>query len=34
VFESPERTLSDEDLNPVMDRVTAALNAKEGFEVR
>jgi phenylalanyl-tRNA synthetase beta chain len=34
VFESSERTLSDEDLNPIMDRVTAALNTKEGFEVR
>ena len=29
VFESYERTLSDEDLNPIMDRITAALNAKE-----
>ncbi len=34
VFESMERTLSDEDLYPVMERVTNALNAREGFEVR
>ncbi len=34
VFESSEKTLSDADLNPVMGRVTVALNAKEGWEVR
>lgn len=34
VFESMERTLSDTDIDPVMARITAALNAAEGFEVR
>lgn len=34
VFESKERTLSDEDLNPAMDSVTNALNSKEGWQVR
>lgn len=34
VFESSERTLSDEDLNPIMERVSAALNARDGWEVR
>lgn len=34
VFESKEKTLSDADLNPVMERVTAALNGKEGWQVR
>ena len=38
VFESYDRTLSDEDLNPIMDRVSSALNAKESngekWEVR
>ena len=34
VFESSERTLSDEDLNPIMENITNALNAKEGWEVR
>jgi phenylalanyl-tRNA synthetase beta chain len=34
VFESMDRTLSDEDINPLMEKVTAALNAQEGFEVR
>ena len=29
VFESFERTLSDEDLNPLMDKITTALNATE-----
>ena len=29
VFESFDRTLSDEDLNPLMDKITAALNASE-----
>lgn len=34
VFESMERTLSDADLDPAMTRITDALNAKEGWEVR
>ncbi|MDB5189390.1 MAG: Phenylalanine--tRNA ligase [Parcubacteria group bacterium] len=34
VFESKEKTLSDADLNPVMENVTATLNAQGGFEVR
>lgn len=34
VFESIERTLSDADLDPAMERITASLNAKEGWEVR
>ena len=34
VFESFERTLSDEDLNPLMQKVTSALNAKDGWQVR
>ena len=34
VFESMDRTLSDADLDPAMARVTEALNAKEGWEVR
>ncbi|MGB4076772.1 MAG: phenylalanine--tRNA ligase subunit beta [Minisyncoccia bacterium] len=34
VFESFEKTLSDVDLNPRMERITDALNSKEGWEVR
>ena len=34
VFESYERTLSDEDLNPLIDVITNSLNAKDGWEVR
>lgn len=34
VFESMERTLSDADLDPAMVRISDALNAKEGWEVR
>ncbi len=34
VFQSDERTLSDADLDPLMVRVTEALNAKTGWEVR
>jgi phenylalanyl-tRNA synthetase beta subunit len=34
VFQSFERTLSDTDLDPILEKVTAALNAKEGWEVR
>jgi len=34
VFESGERTLADTDLDPAMERVTAALNQKEAWQVR
>lgn len=34
VFESSERTLSDEDLNPRMEKITVALNANDGWQVR
>ncbi|MES2226047.1 MAG: phenylalanine--tRNA ligase subunit beta [Patescibacteria group bacterium] len=34
VFQSSERTLSDADIDPVMQAVTDALNAKEDWEVR
>ncbi|MEA2701892.1 MAG: phenylalanyl-tRNA synthetase beta chain [Candidatus Parcubacteria bacterium] len=34
VFEAPDRTLSDADLDPVMERITAALNSRDGWEVR
>lgn len=34
VFESSERTLTDQDLDPAMARITDAMNAKEGWEVR
>jgi phenylalanyl-tRNA synthetase beta chain len=34
VFESFEKTLSDAELGPVMEKVTAALNVKEGWQVR
>jgi phenylalanyl-tRNA synthetase beta chain len=34
VFESFEKTLADTDLDPLMARVTAALNAKEEWQVR
>jgi phenylalanyl-tRNA synthetase beta chain len=34
VFESMEKTLADTDLDPVMEKVTAALNGKEGWQVR
>lgn len=34
VFESMERTLADTDLDPAMERITASLNAKDGWEVR
>jgi phenylalanyl-tRNA synthetase beta chain len=34
VFESADRTLSDEDLNPLMEKVTNALNAQDGWQVR
>ena len=34
VFEAPDRTLSDADLDPLMARVTEALEAKDGWKVR
>ncbi|MDB5264457.1 MAG: Phenylalanine--tRNA ligase [Parcubacteria group bacterium] len=34
VFESTERTLSDAELDPAMERIAKALNATPGFEVR
>ena len=34
VFESTERTLADTDLDPAMERITAALDAREGWDVR
>lgn len=34
VFESAERTLADTDLDPAMERITASLNAKDGWDVR
>jgi phenylalanyl-tRNA synthetase beta chain len=34
VFQSDSRTLADTDLDPVMEKVTAALNAQSGWEVR
>lgn len=34
VFQSFERTLADTDLDPIMERITAAVNGKEGWEVR
>ncbi len=34
VFQSPEKTLSDEEIHEAMERVTTALNNTEGYEVR
>lgn len=34
VFQSNERTLSDEEINPVMTAMTEAMNAKKGWQVR
>ncbi len=34
VFESFERTLSDEDLNPIIEEISEALHAQEGWQVR
>ncbi len=34
VFQSSEKTLSDEEINTVMENVTAALNDKDGWQVR
>ncbi len=34
VFQSQEKTLSDDEVNAIMERVTTQLNNKEGFKVR
>ncbi len=34
VFESPERTLTDEEINVFMEKITKALGARSGYEVR
>jgi phenylalanyl-tRNA synthetase beta chain len=34
VFQSNERTLADTDLDPIMEKITTTLNAKDGWEVR
>lgn len=34
VFQSPERTLTDEEVNGIMERITNTLNTQEGFQVR
>lgn len=34
VFQSSDKTLSDEEVNTVMEKVTGVLNAKEGWSVR
>ncbi|MDR3546779.1 MAG: phenylalanine--tRNA ligase subunit beta [Candidatus Pacebacteria bacterium] len=34
VFESSERTLSDDDMNPLMESITNALSSRSGYEVR
>ncbi|VAW31947.1 Phenylalanyl-tRNA synthetase beta chain [hydrothermal vent metagenome] len=34
VFESNDRTLTDNEINEVMEKITSALNAHEGYEVR
>lgn len=34
IFQSPERTLTDDEVNNIMERITVALNAEEGFQVR
>lgn len=34
VFQSKDRTLTDDDVAPIMDAVTKALNAREGWAVR
>lgn len=34
VFQSQEKTLSDEEVNEIMNKVTAELNAHEGWQVR
>jgi len=34
VFQSHEKTLSDDEVNKIMENITLSLNKKEGFEVR
>jgi phenylalanyl-tRNA synthetase beta subunit len=34
IFQSYERTLSDEEINLIMQKITDKLNAKEGWQVR
>jgi phenylalanyl-tRNA synthetase beta subunit len=34
VFQSHEKTLTDEEVNVVMDNITEKLNSTEGYEVR
>jgi len=34
IFQSQEKTLTDEEVNEVMNKITEALNSKEGWEVR
>ena len=34
VFQSPERTLTDEEINKIMDEISAYISSKEGWEVR
>jgi len=34
VFQSYEKTLTDDEINKIMDRVTGKLNSKDGWEVR
>lgn len=34
VFQSPEKTLNDDEINAVMTRVTDTINSTQGFEVR
>jgi phenylalanyl-tRNA synthetase beta chain len=34
VFQSFERTLTDSDINPIMQRITDVMNSKEGWQVR
>ncbi len=34
VFQSMERTLTDSEITPMMEKVTASLNSKDGFAVR
>jgi len=34
IFQSQEKTLTDEEVNEIMDRITKVLNGKEGWQVR
>jgi phenylalanyl-tRNA synthetase beta chain len=34
VFQSPERTLTEDEINKIMKRITDAMNAKKGWQVR